>query len=241
MHFFSIIDACAVSFFALGWAVYGWLAERSQYRSLSIAAVMGQYRRKWMQTMAGRDPRMLDSQLQAALMQGVGFLASTSVLMVGVLTAMLGFSDESLNVTGFLPNWLLVDTANWKLKILLVSLVFVFAFFKLLWCYRLFNYCAILIGATGWADDPNTARHIARISAIHIQAGDHFNAGLRAFYFAVAALGWLLHPYLLILMTAIVLRVLWRRDFASKSLAILRGDWDDHLAVIDSARSDNKQ
>jgi len=86
-----------------------------------------------------------------------------------------------------------------------------------------------LIGATAEGEEPANARHVARISAIHVQAGDHFNAGLRAFYFAVAGLGWLLHPLVMFVMTAMVLRVLWRRDFASKSLAILRGDWDEAL------------
>ena len=203
--------------------------ESKRFRSRSIASVMGRYRAKWMRVMAGRDVRMLDSQLQASLMQGVGFLASTAILMVGVLTAMLGFSDGSFDITSHLPEAVMVETANWKLKILLVSLVFVFAFFKLLWCYRLFNYCAILIGATGDLEDEDTERHVARIAAIHVLAGDHFNAGLRTFYFAVAAMGWLLHPALLILMTSSVLLLLWRRDFASRSLAILRGDWDKEL------------
>ena len=229
MQFFSLIDSVALIFFVVGWASYSIVLESKRFRSRSIASVMGQYRAKWMRVMAGREVRMLDSQLQASLMQGVGFLASTAVLMVGVLTAMLGFSDSSFDITSHLPQELMVETANWKLKILLVSLVFVFAFFKLLWCYRLFNYCAILIGATGNLEDEDTERHVARISAIHIQAGDHFNAGLRAYYFAVAGLGWLLHPGLLMLMTTLVLLVLWRRDFASRSLAILRGDWDEEL------------
>ncbi len=229
MQFFSLMDSIAVAFLAIGWAVYTWVLNSARYRSRSIAAVMGQYRVKWMQVMAGRDMRMLDSQLQASLMQGTGFLASTAVLMVGVLTAMLGFSDSALDVSSYLPTMLVVETANWKLKILLVSLIFVFAFFKLLWCYRLFNYCAIMIGATSEEQNETQRRHVARISAIHILAGDHFNAGLRAFYFAVAGLGWLLHPYLLMLMTATVLLLLWRRDFASKSRSILRGDWDGRL------------
>jgi len=230
MDIFSVEDTIALLFFVAGWTAYTWLLESSRFRSQTIAAVMGQYRAKWMRVMAAREIRMLDSQLQASLMQGVGFLASTAVLMVGVLTAMLGFSDSAFDMASHLPDFMVVATANWKLKILLVSLVFIFAFFKLLWCYRLFNYCAILIGATGEIEDEDTRRHVARISAIHIQAGDHFNAGLRAFYFAIAAMAWLLHPYLLVLMTSLVLIVLWRRDFASRSLAILRGDWDDKMS-----------
>lgn len=229
MHFLSPVDLLALVFFVAGWACYSSALASARFRPRTIAHLMSRQRARWMLVMARRDPRMLDSMLQASLMQGVGFLASTAVLMVGVLTAMLGFADEALDVAGFLPQSLAMPTANWKLKILLVSLVFVYAFFKLLWCYRLFNYCAILIGATDeqWGD--STRRHVLRIAAIHTQAGDHFNAGLRAYYFAVAGLGWLLHPLVLVAMTALVLLVLWRRDFASRSLAILSGRWDEQL------------
>ena len=222
----SPLDLIALSYFIIIWAAYSWLVERSCLRSRSIAAVMGQYRLQWMSAMAKRDMRMLDSQLQSALMQGVSFLASTAVLMVGVLTAMLGLPDAALDISHLLPPEMVVETVHWKAKVLLVSAVFVFAFFKLLWCYRLFNYCAILIGATAEVDNEVTQIHIKRIAAIHVQAGDHFNAGLRGFYFAVASIGWLLHPLALVTLVTLVAMVLARRDFASRSLSILRGDFD---------------
>jgi len=87
VQFFSSIDTLAVLFFIFGWASYSMLLESKRFRARSIASVMGRYRAQWMRVMSGREMRMLDSQLQASLMQGVGFLASTAVLMVGVLTA----------------------------------------------------------------------------------------------------------------------------------------------------------
>jgi len=37
-------------------------------------------------------------------------------------------------------------------------------------------------------------------------------------------------------MTTVVVLLLWRRDFASRSLAILRGDWDDVIALVGLTR-----
>ncbi|MGB0867761.1 MAG: DUF599 family protein, partial [Granulosicoccaceae bacterium] len=115
MQFLSWIDIVALSFFIFGWLAYSKVLSSERYKRRSIANVMARYRTQWMQVMATRDPRMLDSMLQASLMQGVGFLASTAVLMVGVLTAMLGYSENALDVTLHLPQSLVMATANWKL------------------------------------------------------------------------------------------------------------------------------
>jgi uncharacterized membrane protein len=57
-------------------------------------------------------------------------------------------------------------------------------------------------------------------------AGRHFNRGQRAFFFALAYLGWFLSPYVLMVSTAAVLVVMCRRQFASDALAALgRGPW----------------
>jgi len=103
MSFISWADAVALVFFVLGWSLYNWALESSRFRTRSIAAVMAQYRRQWMRVMSGRELRMIDSMLQGTLMHGVAFLASTSILMVGVLTAMLGLSDNALNMGLYLP------------------------------------------------------------------------------------------------------------------------------------------
>ena len=49
----------------------------------------------------------------------------------------------------------------------------------------------------------------------------HFNDGIRAYYFALAELSWFFHPWALMLSTAWVVLVLYRREFHSKALAIL--------------------
>jgi uncharacterized membrane protein len=47
------------------------------------------------------------------------------------------------------------------------------------------------------------------------------NHGLRAFYFALAALTWFLHPWLFVAASAFVVYVLYQREFHSTTLHAL--------------------
>jgi uncharacterized membrane protein len=101
-----------------------------------------------------------------------------------------------------------------------LAIIFVYAFFKFAWSYRLYNYFAILIGAAPPSSEQNSvaAKVFAqRAAAICADAGQHFNRGQRAFFFALGYLGWFLGPVPLALTTLAVLIVMWRRQFDSKS------------------------
>ena len=93
------------------------------------------------------------------------------------------------------------------------------------WAYRLNTYCAVLIGAVpGSANiDKNAEDQAERAGKIANLASRHFNRGLRAFYFALAALAWVVHPVGFIITTTWVTVVLYRRDFRSRSQQIIRG------------------
>ena len=62
------------------------------------------------------------------------------------------------------------------------------------------------------------AQKCARINSL---AGDEFNRGIRSYYFGFAALGWFLHTAVFIALTLLILAVLWRRDFRSKTMRAL--------------------
>ncbi len=108
----------------------------------------------------------------------------------------------------------------WQAKIVGLSVIFVYAFFKFAWSYRLFNYLAIMIGAAPpWTEkDSEAARVFAHRGArLCEDAGLQFNRGQRAFFFALGYLGWFLGPIELALTTIGVVIVMWRRQFASRS------------------------
>jgi uncharacterized membrane protein len=89
---------------------------------------------------------------------------------------------------------------------------------------RQFNLLSILVGAApqGQADQPGIEKYAQRVAGANNLAGDDFNRGIRAYYFGLAASGWLLSPLVLGTLALTVLIVLYRRDFRSPALELLR-------------------
>ena len=113
-----------------------------------------------------------------------------------------------------------VSERVWELKILLLVVIFVYAFFKFSWSIRQFGLSSILLGATHKppADAEQYATHIDLIALILKFANGNFNNGLRAYYFGVAALSWFLHPVMMIVMTSSVVYVLHQREYRSRTV-----------------------
>jgi len=108
--------------------------------------------------------------------------------------------------------------ALWEIKCVGLILIFIYAFFKFAWSYRLFNYVAILLGAAPPIEEKDTAEalaHARRTAKLSEEAGRHFNRGQRAFFLALGYLGWFVSPWVLIATTTAVLVVMWRRQLAS--------------------------
>lgn len=99
-----------------------------------------------------------------------------------------------------------------------------YAFFKFTWAIRQHSYCATLLGALPEGENSKTdaatteARRLSQLSSL---AANHFNDGLRAYYFALTELCWFFHPLAFIIATSFVVIILFRREYHSKALAIL--------------------
>lgn len=222
------LDLAAIGYFVLTAAAYGKLSTSGWLAEKSIANAVQKHRVQWMRNMAVRDNRVVDTILLGGLSQGNAFFASTSAIAIGGLAALLGSGDQIQMLLERLPFVDRASPAMWELKILLMIGIFIYAFFKFAWGFRLSHYAAImigsmpLIGSDGEADCDAHAVRTARLIGI---AAEHANAGLRAFYFAIAALAWFFHPVLFILATTWVLVILIRRDFFSRSRRVLAGRW----------------
>jgi uncharacterized membrane protein len=80
----------------------------------------------------------------------------------------------------------------------------------------------VLIGAAPQTDRPDEHEDfVGAITSVASLAAENFNHGLRAFYFALAALTWFLHPWLFVAASALVVYVLYQREFHSKALYAL--------------------
>jgi uncharacterized membrane protein len=181
---------------------------------------MNVYREVWVRRLLDREARMVDMQVMISLQNGTAFFASTSLLAVGGGLALLRATSDALAVLSKLPIDISPSPALWEMKCVGLILIFVYAFFKFAWSYRLFNYVAILVGAMPPAAERDTTEaeaHVLRTARLFESAGRHFNRGQRAFFFALGYLGWFVSPWVLFFTTALVVTVTWRRQFASNA------------------------
>jgi uncharacterized membrane protein len=214
------VDIAAFGFFVIEWTVYAITLEHSAYGRDSLSARMHVYREIWVRNLLNREARMVDMQIMASLQNGTAFFASTSLIAIGGALTLLRATSDAVAVLGTLPFGLSPSAALWEIKCLGLILIFIYTFFKFAWAYRLFNYVAILFGAMPPAtqrDTPEAEAHVIRTTRLFESAGKHFNRGQRAFFFALAYLGWFVSPWVLIITTAAVVIVIWRRQFASNA------------------------
>ncbi|HLO79280.1 MAG TPA: DUF599 domain-containing protein [Magnetospirillum sp.] len=219
-----LIDVVAFAAFMTLWVGYTLLAEHRTLLGRSLSAVMVRHRRSWMRAMCDRENRVADTSLVGALMRSVAFFASASILVLGGLVALMGSGERAFAVYRELPfAGASSGLEAFEMKVLLLALVFVYAFFQFTWCLRQFNYCCIIMGAAPQPDDENGLKEVFASHAARLQslAANSFNRGLRAYYFALAMMLWFVHTWVFLAAAAIVVAILFRREFHSKSLSTL--------------------
>ena len=213
---FVLPDYIAITVFVAAWFIYHEMLKRHARTALN--SQMAGYRMRWMQEMASRDVRIVDASIMSSLQNGTAFFASTSLLALGAAATLLRTSDDMIKIATELPFGFVPTRANFEIKVVGLLFVFGYAFFKFAWAYRLFNYSAILVGATPPAKTGDPARR-AEIAAyagrMNIAAGRQFTRGQRAFFFALAYTGWFLGPYVFMATTAWVLYAMWSRQYRS--------------------------
>jgi uncharacterized membrane protein len=216
---FDTLDLIALAWFIVAWTGYAINIEYLPRKRLSLNATVNSYRIVWMRRMLDREMRMVDMQVMAALQNGTAFFASTSLLAIGGALTIVRSTDEVLNVIATLPVGISTTRTLWEMKAIGLAVIFVYAFFKFAWSYRLYNYVSILLGAMPperEKDTPAAESHVERTASLFAAAGRHFNHGQRAFFFfALGYLGWFVSPYVFMATTAAVVFVMWFRQFRS--------------------------
>lgn len=221
---FSYWDAVGLGCFVLAWAVYVLATSRATWGGQSLTGAVGRMREHWMEAMLQRDVRIVDVQIMASLLNNVTFFASTSILILAGLFAALGAAEKAVALVSELPYATQTSRGLWEMKIAGLVGVFIYAFFKFGWAIRLHSYCSVMVGAAPPPDKVDEAAHVAARNTAHLSttASAHFNDGVRAYYFGLAALAWFINPLLLIPSSLWVVAVLWRREFHSHSLRMIQ-------------------
>lgn len=220
-------DWLALAWFFAAWVGYAWFAKYWGVRRPSILDTTNRYRRYWMLQATSRDPRVLDGIITQSLSSSPSFFASTSIIVIGGLFALLGTTDKAAELVREIPFAQPTPMLVFEFKILVLVGIFVYAFFRFTWSMRQYTFASLVIGAMPdpreFADGKFDRQIFAgRAGAMLGLAAETFNDGLRAYYFSFAAMGWFFSPVAYMLATALVVMILFSREFRSDVLHVLR-------------------
>jgi len=229
-HLYDILpwqDWAALALFLFGWVGYALFASRRAKVEHTLLASTNHFRRLWMAQVTYRDQRIVDAAVAQNLASSPSFWASTTILVLGGLLAVLGTNDKANELVKDLPFAARTSMLVFDVKIMVLLAVFVYAFFRFTWSMRVYSFGAILVGAApnvevfdkGEADRHEFAERAGKLMGM---AAESFADGLRAYYMAFAVMGWFVSPVAFALGTLAVLLVLYRREFRSDVLAVLR-------------------
>ncbi len=210
----SRLDLFALATVLVLWLSVGLVIENPPAKRLSVTVLMADYRREWMHQMITRVPRIFDATILATLRQGTTFFASSSLIAIGGMIAVLGNTDRLVTLTQDLP-LASQPTILWELKLLFVTFFFAHAFLKFVWANRLFGYCAVIMAAVQNEACAQADLRASQAAELNIRAALNFNRGLRSVYFGLAALAWIFGPFPLIGASVLAGWTLISREFAS--------------------------
>ncbi|GGL75658.1 DUF599 domain-containing protein [Wenxinia marina] len=207
-------DLAALALLLVAHLATGWRIEHPGGRRPSVTVMMADHRRAWMKVFLTRDVRIFDSQILGTLRQGTSFFASTTLLSVGGVLALIGNPSPLTGAEGLLGH---APELLWQVRLLPVALLLAHAFLRFVWAHRLFGYCAVLMAAVPEDRADPTGPRLARIAGeINVRAAWNFNRGLRSMYFALGAMAWLFGAAALAVAVVTVVWVLWSREFRSE-------------------------
>jgi uncharacterized membrane protein len=218
------LDLIALALFLSSAVLYRLITGPRGLKRLSLNGAVQTQRVRWMLNMIRRENRAIDAILLGSLSQGNAFFASTTAIAIGGLAALIGSGDKAQSILERLPIVARSNSVLWEVKLMLIMAIFIFAFFKFAWAFRLSHYASIMMGAMPIFTNETTPAceaHAERTAKIAGLSAEHSNSGLRAFYHAIAAMAWFIHPIAFMLATVWVTTILIRRDFFSRSRRLI--------------------
>lgn len=218
-----IIDIVALSLFAISWLFYEPLLKRLGARGNLINTDMTMIRRRWMQEMAVREIALLDGQLLGHAINSASFFASSNLILIAAAAGVLFGGDNALRNIEGLAVLAPASQTMFEMKLGLVLLALARGLLDFIWAIRQMNYCLAAIGATPmWASPSVLAEYAEAAGGILNPALSAFNAGVRGYYFALAAAAWVLGPYAFLVATLGALALLVWRQRGSRAAAAVR-------------------
>jgi uncharacterized membrane protein len=224
-------DWAALVFFFAGWAGYVVFAKRRSTAQPSVLDTTNRIRHQWMLQSTYREVRVIDGIVIQSLSTSPSFFASTTILIIGGLLAVLGTTEKASELVREIPFAARTTVLVFDLKLVLLLGIFVYSFFRFTWSMRQYTFGALLVASiperdklAGMGDAGEVLRQSLadRAGRVVAMAAETFNDGLRGYYFAFAAIAWFFTPLIFMLATAGVIWILYQREFRSEVLKVLR-------------------
>ena len=183
-------------------------------------------RSAWMRNMARRENRFMDGQLLAQTLNSASFFASSNLILIAAAASVLfGGQTSYHNVSSLV----VVKTSSrllFEAQIALVLATLARGLLDFIWGIRQLNYVLAAIGATPESIDDARHHLFGNAAGRLLNPALHsVNAGVRGYYFALAAAAWLFGPWAFIAATVgAVALLIWRqrRSPAARAIGELR-------------------
>jgi len=219
------IDWAALAFFFCAWVGYARFAHRRATVQPSLLALTNRERSRWMLQTTRRDNRILDGQVTQNMATSPSFFASTTIFIIGGLMAVLSTTERANEIVREIPFAARTSLLVFDLKVVLLTAIFIYAFFRFTWSVRQYTFGALLIGSAPSCDeftsDDQRQAFATRAGGVMGLAAETFNDGLRAYYMSFAGAAWFFSPWAFMAASAGVVYILYRREFHSEVLALL--------------------
>lgn len=229
MSEYSLINAVAFIWFCFAWVGYAYFARYKARQGVNLSSVLNRQRLNWMEQVTQREHRIMDAALIANLERNTSFLASTSILVLAGLLTALGIVGNIDSVLQSFPFYELRENSTFwvQVKILMLVIIYVYAFFALTWSMRQYGFASVMIGSAPSAEEVEQnellkKNYMYASAKVIDMAGHAYNYGLRAYYFSLAILPWFVSPWLFILSSTLVVIVLYGREFHSRPYHVIR-------------------
>ncbi|WP_051332747.1 DUF599 domain-containing protein [Cucumibacter marinus] len=216
MNWFALFSS-ALPLIAL--YLYGLAASVLDAWRPSLSELMNARRIEWVYQASRRDTP-LDGILSGNIMSSVSFFASTTALLILALFTVIGQLPQFAPAISTITFGTHYSETDLQLHNILMLVLFVSAFLAFTLALRQFNHFCILLGALDHRD-PATPEHVEAIARINAIAAGRFNAGIRAYYFAIPMVAWFVSSWAAIAVTAATIFMLLHREYFSRARKVV--------------------
>jgi uncharacterized membrane protein len=221
----STLDTVALAIFAIAWLAYEPLVKAALGRRHMINLDMAVIRSAWMSNMARRESRLMDSQLLGHTINSASFFASSNLILIAGAAGVLFGGESAFRSASSL---IVIETSTrllFEVQVALVLVTLARGLLDFIWAIRQLNYTIAVIGAAPDEAVGLSSPYGSAAGRLLNPALSAFNAGVRGYYFALAAASWVFGSTAFIIATlSAVALLIWRQrsSAAAKAIAELR-------------------